>query len=189
MRLRFLVAGVAAGLLALTIACGSNPVGPSHTGTLSVSLKDSPFSEAKAVLVTFSEVSIHASGGGWTTIPFPGGGTRTCDLKQLQAATDVLGTGPLAAGHYTQVRLTVSSADLYFANPATGGPCGSVTAAGAKSPVDIPSGQVILNRPFDLAEGATMQMLLDFDGERSINQLGNGNYRMNPPVINIVSVQ
>jgi len=189
MKLRFLVAGVAAGLVALTIACGSNPVGPTRTGTVSVLLRDSPFSEAKAVLVSFSEVSVHASGGGWTTIPFPVDAPRTCDLKQLQAATDVLGTGSLPAGHYTQVRLTVSSADLYFANPATGGPCGSVTGTGSKSAVEIPSGQVILNRPFDLAEGATMQILLDFDGERSINQLGNGTYRMNPPVINIVSVQ
>src|SRR5215831_19394147 len=94
-------------------ACGSS-AGPSgSTGTLTMALKDSPFSDAKSLLVTFSEVDAHiatASDGSWTKLPFADGATsRTCDLKKLQSAQDVLGTGPMAAGHYTMVRLVVSS--------------------------------------------------------------------------------
>ncbi|MBI3403693.1 MAG: DUF4382 domain-containing protein [Acidobacteria bacterium] len=67
-------------------------------------LKDSPYSDVKALLVTFSEVSAHASGGDFKTLAFTGGGTtRTCDLKKLTTGQDVLGTGPLAAGHAERI--------------------------------------------------------------------------------------
>jgi hypothetical protein len=154
-------------------------------------LKDSPFSDARAVLVTFSDVSVHTSGGGWSTLPFSGGATsRTCDLKQLSSAQDVLGTGPLPAGHYTQLRVTVTSAVLYFDNAAGSGPCAATIGApaGRNAPIDIASGQVILNREFDLSGTAATSMLVDFDGDKSITQTGNGAYRMSP-VVAIVSVQ
>ena len=99
---------------------GSTPAG---SGRLTVRMKDSPFSDAKAVLVTFKEVSVHRSGAGWEPVAFTSGTLRTCNLKQLQNATDVLGVGTLPAGHYTQIRLTVESAALYFENAAAAGPC------------------------------------------------------------------
>ncbi len=208
MKLRFLLASAVAALIVAVIACGgtttptsattpaiqtngtSTPT-PSGTGTLRVTVKDTPFSDAKAVLVTFSGVSVHASGGGWKTVPFADSATsRTCDLKQLQSATDILGVTSLDAGHYTQVRLIVSSAALYFTNPAATGPCAATIAApaGDFANLTIPPGDIILNRPFDLAAAGAVTMLLDFDGDKSIIRTGNGAYKMQP-VINIVSVQ
>ena len=190
MKSRFLSASVAAALLALAIACGGSPTSATQSGSLSIMLKDSPFSDARAVLVTFSEISVHSSGGGWTTLAFSGGATsRTCDLKQLTSAQDVLGTGPLPAGHYTQVRVTVTSAVLYFDNPATTGPCAATiaTPAGRSASIDIPPAQIVLNREFDLPVNATTSILLDFDGDKSIIQTGNGTYKMSP-VISIVTV-
>src|SRR5713226_4477985 len=115
---------IMAGLVVVLVmsgACGSStstpaPPNPSFgTSSLTVMLKDSPFSDAKALLVTFSEVNVHASGADWVTVPFAAGAsTRTCDLKKLETAQDVLGVGPLPAGHYTQRRLVVSSAAIYF---------------------------------------------------------------------------
>src|SRR5512133_3427491 len=191
MKTRFVWAVTAAALAAVAVACGSSPAGPSQNGNFTVMLTDTPFSDAKAVLVTFSDVSVHASGGGWTQVPFSGGGTRTCDLKQLQNnAQDVLGVGTLPAGHYTQVRVTVTSAALYFDNAAPAGACAASIGApsGRSAILNIPSGQIILNREFDITATSTGKMVLDFDGDRSINQLGNGNYQM-APVISIVSVQ
>ncbi len=191
MKWRYLFGVVAVFVVVVALACGSNPTGASQSGTLKVMVKDSPFSDARAVLVTFTDVSAHMSGGGWTTLPFTGGATsRTCDLKQLTGAQDVLGTGPLPAGHYTQIRLTVSSAALYFTNAAPAGACAATIAppAGQNAALEISSGQVILNREFDIAAGNTATMVLDFDGEQSIHQTGNGTYRMSP-VISIVSVQ
>lgn len=175
-----------------TAACGDSGTGPTSTSRLTVMLKDTPFSDARSLLVTFSEVSVHrADGEEWVTVPFSGGATsRTCDLKKLTSAQDVLGTGPLTTGRYTMVRLTVASAALYFDNAAEGAACApSIGApAGRTSPVDIPSGVVRLNRTFEVAADNTTTMLLDFDGDRSVRETGNGRYMMTP-VITVVSVQ
>ncbi len=175
------------------VACSSSPSSPSGAAsTLNVVLKDSPFSDAKALLVTFSEVSAHMSGsGGFTALPFTGGATsRTCDLKKLTSATDVLGTGTLTAGHYTQIRLTVSSAALYFDNASTGAACApSMTEpAGTKAAITVPSGQVILNQEFDVTSTGATTITVDFNGDQSVQALGNGQYNMSP-VITVVSVQ
>lgn len=147
-------------------------------GSLAIRLTDSPFSEAKAVLVTFSEVSVHRSETGWETLPFAGGAsTRTCDLKKLVGATDVLGVGPLLAGHYQQIRLTVESAAIYFDNASTGAACAPTIAApaGIHAPVEVSSGTLKLNREFTLASGGATTILLDFDGDKSIKHVGGGN--------------
>jgi hypothetical protein len=47
---------------------------------------------------------------------------------------------------------------------------------------------VRLNRQFELTSTAATTMLLDFDGDRSVRETGNGRYMMTP-VIGIVSVQ
>ena len=111
-------------------------------GTLTINLTDSPFNDAKAVLVTFSEVQVHHTSNGWITVPFTTGPSRTCDLKKLVGgANDVLGTGSLPAGHYTQIRLVVTQSNLYFDNPADGSSCGSFIAAPMGT--ECPSGNII----------------------------------------------
>lgn len=176
------------------IACGGESVtSPSGTGRLSLMIKDSPYSDAKALLVTFSEVTAHRSGeGGFTKLPFgeTTATSRTCDLKKLVDRQDVLGVGALPAGQYTMVRLVVSSATLYFENPSEGPACSNVITPplGRSANLEVPSGEVKLNRPFDVGEGATMTMLIDFDGDKSVTEMGNGRFRMTP-VIGVVSVQ
>jgi len=166
---------------------------PAGSGTLAVRITDSPFSDAKAVLVTFSEVSAHTSDGAWMPLRFVGGATAlTCDLKNLEGVEDILGTGALTAGHYTQLRLTVASATIYFdAETQEGTACApTLTPAGTDvgKPVDVPSGIVKLVHQFTIAPSATTTILLDFDGDKSIHQTGNGAYKMQP-VIKVVSVQ
>jgi uncharacterized protein DUF4382 len=176
------------------MACGGDSVtSPSGTGRLSLMIKDSPYSDARALLVTFSEVTAHRDGeGGFTRLPF--GDTtatsRTCDLKKLVDRQDMLGVGALPDGHYTMVRLVVSSATLYFENPSEGPACSNAITPplGRSANLEIPSGEVRLNRPFDVAEGAATTMLIDFDGDRSVTETGNGRFRMTP-VIGVVSVQ
>jgi hypothetical protein len=172
-----------------TAPSGGDTAGPTGAGRATIMLQDSPFSDAKAVLVTLSEVSVHMSGGDFVTLPFAGGSSRTCDLKKLVGAQDVLGTGPLAPGHYTQIRLVVSGAVIYFDNASSGTPCATTMAApaGRNAPVDVPSGDLRLNREFDLTTAQTT-ITLDFDGDRSIKQAGNGKYMMNP-VVSVVSVK
>lgn len=191
--MRLVTAAVVAAALAAVAACGSSPSSPSSGATLNIALKDSPFSDAKSLLVTFSEVDAHKADqadGQWTTLPFSGGAaTRTCDLKKLQGAQDILGTGALAAGQYTQIRLVVSSATIYFDNAAAGNPCDATIAApaGASQGVTIPSGEVKLNQQFTVPASGATNILLDFDGDRSVQLQGNGTYSMKP-VITVANV-
>jgi len=179
-----LVLALTAGIA--TTACGSG-TGPSGSGTLRMMLKDGPFSDAKALLVTVSQVEVHRSDtpdGAWIKIV----GEKTCDLKRLETAQAALGAQPLDSGHYTQVRLAVTSAVVYFDHESTGDACAAIAPEGAKANVTIPSGEVKLIRGFDVPEGDTKTMLLDFDGDKSVHLLPSGGYMMSP-VISVVSVQ
>jgi hypothetical protein len=189
MRTGAFVAGI---VLCSAVACSSekSPTEPTTTSTLTVMLTDTPFADAGAMLVTFSEVSAHRSGGAFLPLTFAGGASsRTCDLKRLVGAQDVLGTGPLPAGHYTEVRLTVASAAVYFDAATTGDACGPSLAApaGRSALVTVPSGEIKLNREFDLTAGGTTTMTLDFNGDQSL-VLAGAQYILTP-VITVVSVQ
>jgi hypothetical protein len=177
--MRHVFPALALAALTLTVGCGDSPSSPAGNATLTVRLTDSPFSDAKAVLVTFSAVSLHRTDGGFTTLPL-----------KLEGPEDVLGTVNLPAGDYTQIRLTVSAATLYFDNAASGAPCepSIQPPAGASAPVTVPSGTIRLNRPFELLASTATTVLLDFDGNQSIHQTGNGSYTMNP-VVSVLSVQ
>jgi hypothetical protein len=161
-------------------------------------ITDAPFEDASAVHVTFSEVKAHRADGegGWITVPFggtPAATTRTCNLKKLDGPQDILGVASLEPGTYTQLRLVVSSATIYFG----GGPTGEAACLTTLAPptgtgvtshgMEIPSGEVKLNRPFELMSNSTTTIELDFDGSKSINQTGNGSYKMSP-VIGIKTV-
>src|SRR5678816_4869997 len=105
-----LLAGFIAG-------CGSDGGGSTQSGTLGVSLTDAPACGFDEVNVTVSKVRIHqtnsASDGaaGWTEITLnPPRKINLLDLNdptQPNFALEHLGETPLAAGHYTQVRLVL----------------------------------------------------------------------------------
>ena len=190
--MHYLSASAAAAVLAVsTLACSDSPSSPSLSGgNFNLRVRDTPFTDAKAVLVTFSSVRAHRSDSDWTVVPFINAATsRTCDLKKLETSEDVLGSAALPAGHYSQVRLVVQSATLFFDNTSIGAACASSIAppAGANATLDIPSGEVKLNREFDVSASTVMTMLIDFDGNGSIHLTGNGRYMMSP-VITILSV-
>ena len=180
-------------VLGLVAFLGSACAGPSgQTGSLTVNLKDGPYSDAMAMLVTFSAVSAHHADEEWQPLTFAGGASAlTCDLKKLVNVFDVLGQGQLLAGHYTQLRLVVSGAQLYASPTPQADPACAPTMtppAGLIGTVEIPSGEVRLSRQFTIPEGGATKILLDFDGDRSVNAMGDGRFRMTP-VITILSVE
>lgn len=175
------------------VSCGDSVVSPSETGsgTLGLFLRGSPFSNATALLVTFSEVTAHRGPGeaGSASIPF-GDATsimRTCDLMRLD--TDLLGVGALPAGHYTQLRVVVAGAAIYFDNPSTGPACDRIiqAPAGRRSVVAVPSGEVRIDQEFDIVGGTNAVIVLALDAQQSIIDMGNGRYQMTP-IMGVVSV-
>jgi hypothetical protein len=62
------------GVVVLFGAACSGPSGPSGpTGSLTVNLKDGPYADAEAMLVTFSAVSAHHADAEWQPLTFAGG--------------------------------------------------------------------------------------------------------------------
>lgn len=174
-----------------TSGCGgASPTSPSTQSTLNVMVTDSPFTDAQAVLITFSGVSAQLAGGDFVSLPFSRGmPSRTCDLKKLAGAQDILGAGPLPTGHYTQLRLIVSSATIFFDGPSFGPACADIIPgpAGRSAKASIPSGDVRLNHEFDVTTSGATTITLDVDGDGSMT-LAGGQYIMNP-VVNVLSVQ
>ena len=190
---------LALGLSLSALACSGSPTEASRSGNLKLMITDAPFDEASALHVTFTELKAHREdgAGGWLTVPFagsPAATIRTCNLKKLDGPFDILGAASLDAGQYTQLRLVVDSATIFFGGTATGEPaCANALAAPSGSGVtsarlEIPSGEVKLIQPFALTTSGTTTIDLDFDGGQSVHQTGNGRYMMSP-VIRILSVK
>ena len=152
---------VAFGFSIAGLACNGSPTSPSsQSGNLRVMITDTPFEDAAALHVTFSGIKAHRAdgAGGWITVPFagtPAATSRTCNLKKLEGPFDVLGVATLDAGLYTQLRLVVESASIYFGGTPTGEPACAATLAAPSGAgmivetLEIPSGEVKLIHPFE----------------------------------------
>ena len=171
----------AAGLLLALAGCGDGG-SASGSGTLGVSLTDSPACGFDAVNVTVNKVRVHASSSatendaGWTDITV----NRKINLLDLNnGVLDKLGEVPLQAGSYTQLRLVLA--------PNTGGVlANSVVPTGGTetaliTPSAVQSGIKLVNE-FTVATGKRVDVLLDFDACKSIVKRGNGSYALKPVV-------
>lgn len=176
-------------LLAVVIAgCGGGGgVGGSTPGTLGVSLTDAPACGFDAVNVTVVKVRANQSSSasdtdaGWTDITL--NPARKINLLALNnGVLDKLGETPLAAGHYTQLRLVLDpNTATGYANSVV--PTGGVETA-LVTPSAVQSGIKLVNE-FDVAAGQRVDLVLDFDACKSIVKRGNGTYALKP-VIKVV---
>jgi len=176
-------------LSALLAGCGSGGGGDSGgtapaSGTLGVSLTDTPACGFDAVNVTVVKVRVHQSASasdtdaGWTDITLSP--ARKIDLLGLtNGVLFNLGETTLPAGHYTQLRLVL--------DPNTGpGFANSVVPTGGSetalvTPSAVQSGIKLINE-FDVAPGQRVDLLLDFDACKSIVKRGNGTYALKPVI-------
>lgn len=174
-------------LAALVAGCGGGG-GGSAPGTLGVSLTDAPACGFDAVNVTVTKVRINQSStagendGGWTDITLsPARKINLLDWNN--GGMTALGETPLAAGHYSQLRLVL---DPNTSN----GLANSVVLAGSNTetplvtPSAVQSGIKLVNE-FDVASGQRVDLLMDFDACKSIVLRGNGVYALKP-VIKVV---
>lgn len=183
-----LIAGMSAA--ALLAACGGGG-GTQAPGTLSVAMTDAPSCGYDEVNVTVQKVRVHqsASAGendaGWTDITL--NPARKINLLDLtNGALEELGQTPLAAGHYTQMRLVLDpNAGSSLANSVvlTTSPA-NTTEISLDTPSAVQSG-IKLNHEFDVASGQRVDLVLDFDACKSIVTKGNGKYALKP-VVNVI---
>lgn len=173
-------------LAALVTGCGGGG-GGSAPGTLGVSLTDAPACGFKEVNVTVAKVRVNQSStaaesdGGWTDITLnPARKINLLDWNN--GGLTALGETPLAAGHYSQLRLVLDpNTSNGLANSVV--PAGGVETA-LVTPSAVQSGIKLVNE-FDVASGQRVDLLMDFDACKSIVKRGNGVYALKP-VIKVV---
>jgi hypothetical protein len=187
-------------LAALTLAMlqisgcggGGDSISESGNGTLKISLTDAPSGSYDAVNVTVSKVRVHQSASaaendaGWTDIILSP--ARKINLLNLtNGALEELGETPLAAGHYTQLRLVlVPNTVAPLANSVV--LSGTTTEIVLDTPSGVQSGIKLINQ-FDVAAGQRVDLVLDFDASKSVVKAGaSGKYILKPVIKVIPSV-
>lgn len=171
--------------VALLSACGGGGDSAAAPGTLGVAMTDAPSCGFDAVNVTVNKVRVHQSAsanendGGWADITLTP--ARKINLLDLtNGALENLGQTPLAAGHYTQLRLVLdSNAGLGFANSVV--LSGTTNEISLVTPSAVQSGIKLVNE-FDVASGQRTDLVLDFDACKSIVANGNGKYALKPVI-------
>ncbi|WP_124382154.1 DUF4382 domain-containing protein [Ralstonia sp. SET104] len=182
--LKGLLLAVPASLL--TVACGGGDGGSASTsnGTLQVSMTDAPSCGYDHVYVTVNKVRVNASStaadadGGWTDITLQT--PQKIDLLSLtNGVLSDLGSAPLPAGQYQQIRLVLA------ANQGNTLANSVVPTGGTEQPLSTPSatqsGYKII-QPFTVQANTLVDLVLDFNACKSIVTQGNGNYLLKPVV-------
>jgi hypothetical protein len=140
------------------------------TGTIQFLITDKPGDlNITAAWINISTIQVHKSGNnsnaGWITIIEDG---KDFDLIQLRNVTEFLGKENLTVGNYTQIRFNVNKAN--------------VTIDGDVYNLTIPSKTIKLIKPFNITEGVTTTLILDFDANESIHETGNNKYMFKPTI-------
>lgn len=185
---RWLAAGAILSVSATLVGCGGGGLGPSTgtgSGTLQVAMVDAPALDISSLDVTISKVQAHVtdfnnandtSDANFQTLST---GAQTINLfPGTVKAESLLGSAMLPSGHYSQVRLFVTSATV-------------TNRAGDKFPVTVPSGAqsgLKVNVDYTINSNNINTVLLDFDIAHSLVQEGNGQYRLKPVIRGIVKV-
>lgn len=158
--------GVSSPDTRLEVLSGGNGA-TSGSGQLKVRLTDAPNRQIDVAEVTITDVSVHRTGGAPYSVLSE---ARTLNLLDFQnGVSTLLGDIDLEAGHYTQIRLEVSE--------------GWVESEGEGFAVFVPSGVVRINRPLDICADGEVEVLLDFDAEKSLRyNPGQNQFRLQPVV-------
>ena len=168
---------------------GGDSNSQSGNGTLKVSLTDAPSGSYDAVNVTVSKVRVHQSASatesdaGWTDITLSP--AKKINLLNLtNGALEELGETPLAAGHYTQLRLVlVPNTVAPLANSVV--LSGTTTEIALDTPSGVQSGIKLINQ-FDVAAGQRVDLMLDFDVSKSVVKAGASGKYILKPVIKVI---
>jgi len=176
-------AATLAALPVLLAGCGGGGSGGGSTGTLRVAMVDAPDPTITALNVTIDRIEAHVVNpddpndnepSHWRAIT---AAPQTLDLLDLVDNAVTLGTAPVPAGHYTQVRLFISSA--------------TVTDATGTHNVTVPSAGntgIKVNVDHTIAPNQLVALLLDFNVSKSLIKTGAGAYKLQPVIPAVVQI-
>jgi len=170
----YLALALATGMIFAGCGGGSGD-SSSSSGTISMNITDAkpvlPVADVESVTITFDEVSVHKSGGGWVTLPAVQQ-PYTIDLYQFSDGTKTQFVPPvqLESGKYTQVRIGVTSATI------------KIKDRNDLLVLEIPSENLKTDKNFEfnVEGGGAVDLTVDFDLSQSIVATGSGTYQLKP---------
>lgn len=158
----------------LVTSCGKESSG---TGRMTVKMKDAPI-DYDSVNVQVVSVEVHYSGsnGGWVTLPTNAGMYNLLELQN--DVTAVLSSGgELPVGDITQMRLILGNTNY-------------VVIDSIPFPLDLTSQDktgLKFNLNSSIASGDSVEVLIDFDAEKSILETSATSFKLKP-VIKVESI-
>jgi|SRR3954466_13513 hypothetical protein len=152
----------------------NNPA--SESGAVKINLTDAP-GDYLQVNVDIKQVRIHiaddsSSNDGWIDLPTNAGIYNLLDL-QNGIDTTVVDSTIVPGGKVSQIRFIL------------GPNCSLMTKDSVLHDLAVPSGEqsgLKINVHKDIPAGQTLQVLLDFDADKSIIKKGNGGFMLKPVI-------
>ena len=137
--------------------------------SLEVRVTDAPPDGVTAIVLTVENIQVNVAenvvGSGWETVVE---GPISFDLVAVTGIEEILGSAELPPGRYNQIRLRVTEA--------------MVTVDGEDKPATLPSGVLRIVGGFDVNDGETTVLTLDFDAARSLVLRGRQDPILKPVV-------
>ena len=149
---------------------GSNSVTSSSDplGTLSIYLTDAPTDEVSSVNVYITGLTIKRSGA---SVERFGNKVGLIDLLDLRDSTMLIAEDNVTAGDYEFIRVELDQSRS------------NVIVSGEALPLKIPSEEIKVLGGFVVPTGGFTNILLDFDADKSLFKLGNGNWLLKPVIV------
>lgn len=126
--------------------------------------------EIEGVQVTHSRIEVHHAEQGWFAISTD---TETTKLSATGRVNEFMNIGELPDGEYSQIRLTIESAEA--------------TVNGSEEAVTVPSGALKLVEEFRVKAGYLTELTLVFDAQESIVVAGASGKVLLKPVVKLDS--
>ena len=135
------------------------------TGKIDIYVTDPPPPEMDEIWVTIKNLSVHKTGGSWTTIAES---PAEFDLKAIEGIEEYFGSKIVDEGKYTQIRMEVDSVRIVVGED--------------EYQAKVPSGEIKLVGTFEVEADATTAITLDFNGKESVHVTGNNRYMFKPVI-------
>jgi len=182
------------GCINILPTSGEDSITPGN-GRLKIYLTDTP-GDYLEVNITISKIEAHIAGeeegdeGIWVVLKeWPSGEEPTFDLIKLQDVSELLVDGIFEIGKYNQLRIFITKSSIKVESEVIEENDKEIDIVNEVPfeifDVEIPSAYqtgIKLIHPFEIIDGITTELTIDFDAEKSIIKTGNGNYKLKPTI-------
>ncbi len=155
-------------LASLATACGGTPLSPSGQGILHIQLTDAPTDEVSEVNVFIVGLTMKHSERPVERIASE---SVLVNLMDLEDTSVLLVTLSVEPGTYEFIQVDLDESGSY------------VVESGEPKPLQIPSTEIKVLGGFEVQPGGITTLLLDFDGDQSLVQEGNGEWLLQPVIV------